>query len=430
MSPNDKKIDPNYLIEQYIESCSHLTTSKIFAEWSLYGLISACLERRHWINIPGYSDKSNIYGNLYVLLVGPSGIGKTVAARAINAQLIDELARNETRRSGDSVVPTGKLIQPAINVAPTAITPEGLVQLMAEKFKKTDIILKKEDVLKQIQAPEYVGTMVLADEISVFFKETKHATNNMISFLTKGYDHDKFEDYTKGEGQKIIDRMCITFLGATTPEHLSRLFGSTSVKEGLGNRFIYIWCEDSDFFHVYHRMSEASVKFVKTFLKPWCNWLVNNYSPCEVGPGVEELATEIVLDKMKNPMNTDMEAASLYQRYNIHLQKMALVRHFMRSKEPIIEVEDILLAKESLEKIEPNIHKCFKEMFTSDTEQCAEDIKRLIESTPEKKMPAALIKMTLAGKYQPTKVTEVLDLMKENKMIFLNGVSYFMKKSL
>jgi len=177
-------------------------------------------------------------------------------------------------------------------------------------------------------------------------------------------------------------------------------------------------------------MSEASVKFVKTFLKPWCNWLVNNYSPCEVGPGVEELATEIVLDKMKNPMNTDMEAASLYQRYNIHLQKMALVRHFMRAKEPIIEVEDILLAKESLEKIEPNIHKCFKEMFTSDTEQCAEDIKRLIESTPEKKMPAALIKMTLAGKYQPTKVTEVLDLMKENKMIFLNGVSYFMKKSL
>lgn len=417
MSPHDINIDKNYILEKYIESCETLTTTKIYAEWSLYSLLATCMERRHWIQVPGVSDKSNIYPSLYVMLVGPSGIGKTVAVKSINSYIFDNLIMFEKIKAGDVIKATGAKRQPALHTLPTSTTPEGMIHLMARKFKKSQI-LTSHSKDKHIHTPEYVGASIIADEISVLFKDSKFATNNMLSFLTKAYDQDRYENHTKGEGSEVIERMCINILGGTTPEHLQRLFSSTSVKEGLGNRFIYVWSGKSDWLHVYHKHNEKSIQFIKDFLLPWCSWLVNNVSICSIGPGVEELSLEIMKEKRDNPPNKHAEAASLYQRYNIHLQKLAIIRHFLRSKEPVITVEDIEDARHALEKIEPNIHLCFSELFSSQGGKCLGKIEKLLGAAENSTLKKGQLRLELIKEgFSLQEIDQTLEVMMDSNVI-------------
>src|SRR5580704_9488473 len=51
---------------------SFLETAPIFRKWIAISTIAAVLERKVWID-----TGSNLYPNLYIFIIGPSGIGKT-----------------------------------------------------------------------------------------------------------------------------------------------------------------------------------------------------------------------------------------------------------------------------------------------------------------------------------------------------------------
>src|SRR6476646_4910021 len=95
---------PNW-ISSFIRLTSNLETPDIFRKWAGISIISSVLERKVWSKSKG----SQLFPNLYIVLVSPPGIGKS--------QIISR-AENIIRQVPD------------IFVAPSSVTSASLVDTM------------------------------------------------------------------------------------------------------------------------------------------------------------------------------------------------------------------------------------------------------------------------------------------------------------
>jgi Protein of unknown function (DUF3987) len=60
-------------ITSFVELTESIASPRIFRQWAAIGILSGAMERRLWVHTKG----SNLYPNLYTILVGPPGVGKS-----------------------------------------------------------------------------------------------------------------------------------------------------------------------------------------------------------------------------------------------------------------------------------------------------------------------------------------------------------------
>src|SRR6185369_5451385 len=70
-APNSRRL-PDWLAS-WQEYSNVLSSPPIFRKWAGIGILSAVLERKIWTKTKG----SNLFPNLYIILVGPPGVGKS-----------------------------------------------------------------------------------------------------------------------------------------------------------------------------------------------------------------------------------------------------------------------------------------------------------------------------------------------------------------
>jgi hypothetical protein len=69
-------------ITSFVEATDHLDSPQLFRKWAAINALSAALERKVFLRV----QHRQLFANLYTLLVGPPGVGKTTAiefARAV-----------------------------------------------------------------------------------------------------------------------------------------------------------------------------------------------------------------------------------------------------------------------------------------------------------------------------------------------------------
>ena len=66
-------------IDDFMDLTDGLPSPRIFRLWSGITCIAGALERRAWIE----TAQSNVYPNLFVVLVAPPGVGKTQAVNPV-----------------------------------------------------------------------------------------------------------------------------------------------------------------------------------------------------------------------------------------------------------------------------------------------------------------------------------------------------------
>ncbi len=173
--------------------------------WNAISCVAGTLQRR--VYMPW--GRQTIYPNMYIFLIGSSGLGKGESMRPA----IDIF----TRLGG-------------INIAPDSVTIEELIRLMGESDGQ---YLDEKKVYRTQTAMQ-----VFAKELVVLLgsKDMKK-----VAILTDLYDsHDVWKNATKSQGSDELTNVCLNILGASASDWFSTMLPLEAMGGGFTSRVIFV----------------------------------------------------------------------------------------------------------------------------------------------------------------------------------------------
>lgn len=193
-------------INTYLTATAHDNTSPLYKQWCAIYAVAAAVQRKCWI----MSLNEIIYGNLFMLLVGPSAAGKGVAL-------------------GPLAVMLAKL--PHQFIAPASCTTAGLADELEEA--ETSFISRTG------RGFQYNALTVIAREFGVFLPAYDSAMMNTLQDL---YDNKGYDERRRGKGKRLtVPNAMLNLIGGCTPAYLNNTLPEGAWEEGLMSRTICIY---------------------------------------------------------------------------------------------------------------------------------------------------------------------------------------------
>src|SRR5215472_11135673 len=211
-------------IDTFIEHTGKfLPTPEIFRKWTAISVVGAVLERKMWIE-----TGQVLFPNTYVILIGPSGKGKT--------RVID-YATDIARTIKD------------LHLAPTSVTRASLIDVLAESKRKLPFMGPRNEMV------EYNPLYVAQDELSAFMPEYNA---DIVSALTKFYDGNWYKEAKRvGHVRHDIDKPNMNILCGSTPTNLMRVLKQDVWTQGLTGRIVMVYSEEEKRYNpLTHRVVE------------------------------------------------------------------------------------------------------------------------------------------------------------------------------
>jgi hypothetical protein len=173
--------------------------------WSGIFALSAVINRQVWISMGQYA----LYPNLYVVLLGPPGNGKSLAMDTAQT-LVEDIG--------------------GVNFSGDAQTKESLVRYLRDVCPKSITV----DGGAQVITP-----------IAMFATELSHLlgpnSGHMIDFLTTIYTKDKrYVTRTKNKGDDVIERPFVGLIACTTQDWITTYLKSDIIGGGFTRRVIFV----------------------------------------------------------------------------------------------------------------------------------------------------------------------------------------------
>ncbi len=173
--------------------------------WSGVYALSSVINRQVWISMGQYT----LYPNLYVILLGPPGNGKSLAMDTAQS-LVEDVG--------------------GINFSGDAQTKESLVRYLRDNCARS----------LDVNGESFVIT-----PISIFATELSHLlgpnSGHMIDFLTTIYTKDKrYVTKTKNKGDDVIERPFVGLIACTTQDWITTYLKSDIIGGGFTRRVIFV----------------------------------------------------------------------------------------------------------------------------------------------------------------------------------------------
>ncbi len=196
------------LLESYAKYCENSESPKNYHTWGALSTIASCLQRKvsmRW----GHSE---IYANLYICLIGPSGIRKA---------------------------------EPVV-IARDFISEIGSIQHVAESITKEALIKRMKGALQPYDYPgagalelrNQCAVSVIAEEFAVFLGDSD---TRFLADLTNWYDaRDKWTYETKHQGIDTITGVCLNILASMAPDWIPTAIPMGAIGGGFTSRIIFI----------------------------------------------------------------------------------------------------------------------------------------------------------------------------------------------
>lgn len=316
----------------------------LFRKWAAITAVGAVLERRVW-NI---TAKAANFANLFVILIGRPGVGKS---KAINA--VRDLIR---ATKVESVYDT------ACHLAPVDVTKASLYDYLAQTKIRRSGPDPVDDALGVQQEAHYHSAFLAVSELSDLIRD--HDTQ-LLGALHGLFDClpyiEEERRYRKDQPIKIL-RPQISLLGGTTPAYISRTFPPSAWDEGFMARSILIYSSEAvepKLFDEDHETEENALLAAE---------LVEDLREIGKLKGrmvFTEDAKKAVLAWQKAgriPAPTHTRLEHYKTRRMIHAMKLSIIASAERSGNMMITVEDFQTALAWMHEAELEMPNIFLEM--------------------------------------------------------------------
>lgn len=357
-------------LERFHFICKDLPSADIFINFDFYFMVSSALSRRCWL---GQGDLYRIYPNLYIVCVSDPGLGKSLPARNVGI-ILSSLVDTKFDKAQNKMVEM-KLL----NLGPDAITYEKLILRAAAS---TDSVKLPTGKIYRYAAT----TFCLGEELGMLLSDN---TRKVVAFLMQAYDCHKFEGDTIKHGVKIIDNICINFLGCTTPGIIKDLLRTKVLDDGFTGRALFLYSDKK-------RPHPATINlspeqgFEMDVLKKHLRKLAK-MMPREITytPEAQEWIDHWHYNKEDDRLNDNVKLKDYYARKRIQMIKLAIAHAMADGIVDKLDVPNLEAAEKLLISAEPNMHKCLVGNSENPLATLAELIKEYLEKngpTPKKKL--------------------------------------------
>ena len=348
-----------------------LPSPQNYIDWSFLYLISASLQRRVWCP----PEWRPLFSNMYITFVGPPGVGKTQPIRSV-AEILSALKVQEVKPATKAINPEDQKIvdamlalndkemeksgesKPLIPVAADAVTYEALVKQMTESIGRINYYAKNEKTgNNDMRIYTHSSLCFCLEEIASLFR--KH-TESLVNFLIQAYDcGENYEYVTKTQGKDRIRRLCLNFLGATTPDFMQETFDDKLLSQGYSSRTFYAYAARNRKSIFFLKELTEEQKQYKLDLIEHVRKLSGLYGQVYIDPETRDFLETWSRERQANPslrasMSSKLDA--YYSRENIHAMKVAMAKHFGESTDMHIPLGTFKWAIDFLHNEEKTMH--------------------------------------------------------------------------
>ena len=317
-------------IGDFLHYTGELTSPHIFRLWTAISTIAGVLERRVWVNSVG----KRTYPNMFLMLVAPPGIGKSVA---INEAVSIWSAAG------------------TINIAPNSLPGKGLIdELEDEKKQKTAVdpeTDKRESYhTMSIPAPE-MGTLIPSHDLG------------FLSMLNELFDcGPHYNERTRTGGQHYIEKPHVNLIVGTQPKYLGSTFPEEAFGMGFTSRVVMIYSADEvRVDDLFDDSSTGRDKDTYDKLVKHAQEASELIGPFEVTQEAKKAFMDWYSEGMP-PQPQHSKLAHYNTRRQFHLMKLIQIFSVSRSLEQVITLEDFEIAKMVLLEAEAQMPEIFKEI--------------------------------------------------------------------
>lgn len=308
--------------------------------WAAIAAISGALSRNVCVRL----QQTPIYPNMYILLIGGPGVGKS---RAISA--------------GREL-----LLQTSTNVAPAMTTRESFLMRLGQDAsdEKTPGWMRLDMDHPFGEARAYVSSTVavMSDEFTNFVQENDTL---FMDALTELYDSPSlFEKFTKSSGSDTLRNVAVTMIGGTTPDALKRVLPDAAFKQGFASRLNLIYSDEAErksLFGGESKLFKASQIDLLHDLQA-ISMLKGEYI---IEPEVAQALDKWYLSGMR-PAPTHPRLITYNERRHIHLVKLMMIFAAASSNELVLRMEHLEKATKTLLESEIFMVEALTRMGTTD----------------------------------------------------------------
>lgn len=289
--------------------------------FSWLALVSSCMGRRCWVDRGFFTT----YPNLYVVLVGDAGSGKSVAMYQAR-DMADELNRQIPKEE-------------RLFMAPKCSSARRLMEVIAAQ----QTVFKYGD-----QSITHAPICCFLSELMNFIQLDP---NFVLNFLTDGYD-DKYFDYeTQHKGCCRIDGPAPVVLACTTHSYITSKLREDVVTDGFSRRVHWILDERSEI-----RNADPQKPPLDQGLIDRLKQIKKMVGPFQWSEGGKKAYDEWYINNDRRDFGLDGYGTTK----NVKIEKMAMILAASERLEMVIREEDIAESLELCKLMEKNLAKVFE----------------------------------------------------------------------
>lgn len=316
-------------IEAFMEYTDNSESPNTFRRWTAVSCVASVLERKTF-----FTWEKRQYPNMYIVLVGPSGVRKGTAMNPA-AELLKE---TKIKMSADSVTREA-LIKDLDEASFQSLTPDG-------------------------RAITHSSMTIWSEELSVFLG---YNNQELMMALTDWFDcKDEWSYRTKNSGANFIKGVWVNFLGATTPTLLRNSMPMDAIGGGLTSRIVFVYEEN--------RAKDVIFPFADNKDDTYRRWLIEDLVSIRKLIGeyrFTEDFLDIYADWYKNDHlkfeeeNKGTFLESYVTRRRIHHLKLSVILTAARRNDLLVTAKDFERAIRYFKEIEKNMLYTFTGMGDS-----------------------------------------------------------------